>query len=607
MNFDRSRLFLSRLSVKHRDLNISVPFRFNPNQQVAFRLMAEQYASSGQVRCIVLKARRVGMSSLMDALLWVHTVAKPQAHAQIIAHLKDVSAKGLFRVPRDLASELNEKVRFPVCDVRAQEIRTAHSDGESLLDISTAGSVGGGRGLTLTALHLSEAASYPGQDSFLSILPAVAKAPDTMIVLESTAQGRTGIGKVFYEHWLSAKKGHGRHWNGYVPIFLPWLDDPACIAAAHMAKDAPATDLERELMSPPYNATRAQIAWMRLVLEGECQGSELKFLQEYPHADHVAFVSTGDPAFSPTEIKYAISTRVEETEFCQCVGRESAKCTRPHRGILTRSGGITVFYRESAGAWRIYETPKRGCFYYVGVDCARGMEEETGRATGDFSSIIVYNGTTGDIAARFAEWADPEITAEQCDLVGRWYGKAMMNVELTGNLGLWCMKRLRDNYHYPNFYRWKGKDDKALKPNASHPAICWETTTYSRNLMFASFRAAVRAGMKGIPGGLAPKDSELIDQMDLCTMSGGRFEVEKGHDDVLFAAMIAVVACDQWPPPNVLSFRHNVLENPEEARAAALASLNPQSDLQMALKRDFREFNRPEKSARLARNMRMTY
>ena len=605
MNFDRAQLFLSRLSIKHRDLNVSVPFRFNSNQQTAFRLMAEQYEKFGNVRAITLKARRVGMSSLMDALLWVHTVSKPQAHAQIIAHLKDVSAKGLFRVPRDLASELNEKVRHPVCDVRAQEIRTAHTDGESLLDISTAGSVGGGRGLTLTALHLSEAASYPGQDSFLSILPAVAKAPDTMIVLESTAQGRTGIGKVFFEHWQSAKKGRGRHWNGYVPIFLPWLDDPACIAPAHMAKDAPATDLERELMSPPYNASRAQIAWMRLVLEGECQGSEMKFLQEYPHADHVAFISTGDPAFSPAEIKYAVSTRVEQTEFCQC---NDAKCYRPHRGVFTRSGGLSVFHREANGPWHIYERPMRECFYYEGVDCARGMEEETGRATGDFSAIVLYNGTTGAIAARFAEWTDPEDTAEQADLVGRWYNKAMMNVELTGNLGLWCMKRLRDSYHYPNFYRWKGKDDKAVRPNASHPAICWETTNYSRKLMFASFRSFVRAGMKGLPGGLAPKDSELIDQMDLCTMStGGRFDVERGHDDVLLAAMIAVVACDQWPPPNVLSFKHNVMENPEEARAAALASLKPQGDLQTALRRDLKMILREDKHQRLARNMRMSY
>jgi hypothetical protein len=604
VNLQRAQLLLSRMSVKDRDKNISVPFVFNLNQRLAHHLVQKQYAEQGYVRAITVKARRVGMSSYWDAILWAHCLARPQAHSLIVAHLKEVADKGLFRIPRDLSTELNDRLHYRLCDVRAKEIIFEHTAGDSRLDIATAGSVGAGRGLTLTALHLSEAAQYPGQDSFLSILPAVSKAPDTIISLESTAQGRTGIGKVFYETWLSAKKS-GRHWNGYLPIFLSWLDDPACYAPEHMAKDAPATDLERELMRPPYSASRAQIAWMRLVLEGECQGSELKFAQEYPWTADVAFVATGDPAFSPTEIKYAVSTRVEQTDFCCC---KAADCRRAHRGIFLRSGGRVIFEREESGPWRMYERAQRDCFYYVGVDCARGMEAETGRATGDFSAIGVVNGTTGRTAARFSEWTDPEVTAEQTDMAGRYFNRAMVNVELTGNLGLWCMKRLRDDYAYHNLYRWKGKDDKAVRPNPTYPAVGWETTPRTRDLMFATFRQYLRAGMKDMPGGFEPKDAELIDQMDECTMSTGmRWEVEKGHDDVLVSFMLAIIAMAQWPPPNVLSFRHNVLEDPEAARAAAVAHLNPQSDLQSALRRDLAAIMQEPKHRRVARTMRMEY
>ena len=81
----------------------------------------------------------------------------------------------------------------------------------------------------------------------MSILPAVSKAPDTVIALESTAQGMTGIGETFYEYWEAANKT-GRAWNGFTPIFLSWLDDPACVRPDWEAEDAPASDFEKDLM-----------------------------------------------------------------------------------------------------------------------------------------------------------------------------------------------------------------------------------------------------------------------------------------------------------------------------------------------------------------------
>ena len=592
MNLDRAQLLLSQLSIKHRDLNTSVPFVFNPNQAKAHDIVKRFYAKHGNVRAIVLKARRVGMSSYWDSILWCHCLTRPQAYAKILAHQKDISKSGLFRVPRDLAVELNIKAKNQICEVFTQQIKFHHSSGESILDIGTAGSTGVGAGLTLTGLHLSEAARYGGHDSFLSILPAVSKAPDTMIVLESTAQGRVGVGKIFFEHWLSADPKQGRKWNGYQQVFLSWLDDPACVANPALADDAPATDLERTLMAKPFNASRAQIAWMRPVLEGECQGSELKFLQEYPHEPMVAFTSTGDPAFTDSELKYAYSTRIEE-------GDKGG----PVRGSFIRSGNRPLFMESGDGPWRIYEKPQKGCWYYIGGDCARGVDSDTDtgtvRATGDFSAFGVINGTTGAIAAKYSEWVDPTIIADQADLVGRYYNTAMVNIELTGNLGLWAQKLLRDTYMYPNLYWWKGKDDKAVKPNQNQHVHGWETTSRTRDLLFATFRGALRDGMKKIPGGLVPRDPELIEQMDECTMSAGmRWEVEKGHDDVLMAFMLAVVAKAQWPPPNIMSYQHNVYETKGDQIAGALegAKVRPQEDLRRALRKDWNMVFRPQRT-----------
>lgn len=152
MNLYRAKQLLSKLPVKDREKNISVPFKFNPNQEKAFRIMCAAYEKYGHIRVIFDKARRVGVSSLMDAILFCHCLARPQAHAEIVAHLKEVSEKGLFRVPKDLGDALNSHIEC--CEVRTRDIIFQHTQGTSRLDIATAGSVGGGRGLTLTALHL---------------------------------------------------------------------------------------------------------------------------------------------------------------------------------------------------------------------------------------------------------------------------------------------------------------------------------------------------------------------------------------------------------------------------------------------------------------------
>jgi len=558
MNLDRAEQLLSRLPIKDRQKNISVPFLLNPNQKKAHQMVKRQYARDKWCRAVVLKSRRVGMSSYFDGLLFCHGVARPQAHAQIVAHLKQTSETGLFRVPRDLANALNS--RSECCDVRARTIIFHHPSGDSLLDLATAGTGSGGRGLTLSALHLSEAAQFPGDDSFLSLLPAVSEAPDTIIAVESTAYGRTGVGQAFYEFWNAACAGK----SGYIPIFLSWLEDPDCIRPADEASDAPASDLERELMKKPYNATRSQIAWMRMTLESKCKGQEPLFAQEYPWAAEVAFIASGDPAFPRDEISYALSTKKEPVR----------------RGRVIRKDGKAKFEESRQGTLQIWEFPRSKCWYYIGGDAAAGYE------TGDFASLVCFNGTTGRQAFALTDHIHPEELAEQADLLGRWYNDALINIELTGNLGRWAQKKLRDQYFYPNLYIWKGKDDKKAGKDRSH-SHGWETNSASRGLMFDAFRESLRAGMKNTPGGIEVYDAELVRQMDIATFREGlRWEVELGHDDVLCAALLSIVARAQYPPPNIASYTANVMESAQDKHNSAAAALKAQPDLRRALQSD---------------------
>lgn len=523
MNLARSIAMMAKLPIKHIRTGASVPFIANPNQTSFYTQLGKQLESEGLVRAIVLKARRVGISSASDGLLMMHCLSRSQAHAKIVAHRAD-TAEGLFRVPRDLARALP----FAIGDIMTKKIIVHHPAGNSVLDIATAGSVSGGRGLTLSALHLSEAANFPGDDSFLALLPAVSAGPGSMVFIESTANGRAGVGKPFYEFWINSVKGK----TGYIPVFLPWLDDPECVRDAEEASDAPANDMERELMGKPYKATKGQIAWFRYTLESQCQGLLPKMKQEYPHAAEVAFIASGDPAFTTEEIAYV---------------RESA-CGPSITGHLDMVEGKPAIVPSRQGSLLIWEKPLFGHKYFIGADAATGIED------GDFASFVILDGTTGDMVARFAERVHPEALARQLWMAGILYNMAKINIELSGHLGRVIQRILRDDYRYWNLYGWKGKDDRLPTPATSNgPRVGgWETTTNSRRLLFDTFRTCLRAGIRGEVGGVTIPDEAVIDQMDLATLTEGMsWEVERGHDDILFATMLAVITCVQYPPPRV--------------------------------------------------------
>jgi hypothetical protein len=522
LNLDNALELLSKLPIKSRDSGIIVPFIPNPNQSTFYETLKKQFAQIGMLRAIVLKARRVGISSASDGLLVPHCLSRPGAHAKIVAHRSD-TAEGLFRVPRDFTRALP----FVVGEIMVKKIIFHHKQGNSLLDIATAGAVSGGRGLTLSALHLSEAAQFSGEDSFLSLLPAVQRGPGSMVFIESTAFGRVGVGRPFYEFWTNSVKGK----TGYVPVFLSWLDDPGCVRHRDEAPDAPASDEERHLMDKPFCATREQIAWFRHTLESECQGLMPKMMQENPHTAEVAFVSSGDPAFTEEEIAYV-----------------RKKVCRPRlTGTLEFDGDNVRILEDKKGALAVWESPLPDHRYYIGADAATGVED------GDFAAYCILDGTTGHMVARCAERIHPEVLARNLLMAGTLYNKALINIELTGHLGRTVYQRLRDDFRYNNLYGWKGKDDKLNKPGGpGAPRLGgWETTAATRRIVIDQFRAALRGGIKSQPGGIEVYDEELLYQMDLCTLTerASGWEVERGHDDILFAYFLANIGRVHYPPP----------------------------------------------------------
>lgn len=528
LNVDNFEKFCSRLYIQPRDEQKDehgktlvkvlpiVPFRFNPSQQKIMVKVRERVAQKKPLWLIFLKARRLGISTWSSALLVAHAIQKPMANAMIVAQLTK-TAKAMF----DQCREFTRCLPFKLPKPTQRELYFPHNGTTSVLSHVTAKTVIGGRGLTLSALHMTEAAFYPGEDSFVALLNTVSSANmDNIVVIETTANGVEGPGEAYYDYWNDAVAGQ----NEFMPIFLPWYEDPGSFLPDDAAPDAPDGDYERWLMKD-FNVTRGQIAWHRMTLATKCKGSAYKWRQEYPAIPEEAFVSSGEPVFDFEELNMMRKT-VEDPMF---KGRYLP--------------GASSIEEMVDGPLHIWEMPIKGHSYYFGVDAAKGVEE------GDFAVIFGWDGTTGHQVLTYASKIMPEHLASICNFLGRMYNEAMLNVEITGGWGYVVIRKLRDVYFYGNLYYWRGRDDRPdTKPRQ---AIGWETTDRTRMMILDLFRQSLRTRLPGetceycnqVHNEVVVRDQEFVAQASKAQAQlAWRWRVMKGHDDVFMAGLLGWVA-----------------------------------------------------------------
>jgi hypothetical protein len=517
-----------------------VPFIFNPSQKKIMHKLHERRREKKPMWLIFLKARRLGVSTFSTALATAHCLQKASASALLVAQLTK-TAKAMFDEAKNFSECLPMRLPVPT----QHELYFPHSGGQSVLSRATAKTVIGGRGLTLSFLHMTEAAFYPGEDSFVSLLNTISSADmDNIVVIETTANGVEGPGEAYYDYWTDAVEGK----NDFMPIFLPWYEDPITFLPDDMALDAPADDYEKWLMRD-FKCTKGQIAWHRKTIATKCRGSIYRWKAEYPSSPDEAFVASGDPIFEFDELEYM---------------RRSC-CNPQSVGHILGSRNSPRFEEMRGGPLRVWETPQPLCHYFIGVDAAKGVED------GDFASAVGWNAETGEQAFTYADRVGPEALSEKVNFLGKWYNKAMVNVELTGGWGYQVMKDLRDRYHYPNQYLWRSRDDKP--DTKGRQAYGWETTDRSRQMLFTVFRKSVRASLPRDYGDgelvttpeVVVKDIQLYSQASKAQSDiGWRWRVLKGHDDILMAGWLGWVANIQYhiPHPDLRKIGNTMSDSP---------------------------------------------
>ncbi|MGJ0430878.1 hypothetical protein [Methylobacter sp.] len=309
-----------------------VPFKLNHQQTLVHEAIEKQKAETGKVRLIILKSRKLGMSTYTSGRFIHATALNKHKRAAVVTHVTD-STNALFRIYKRFHDNLPVIVRPNIKRSNSKELEFDAID--SSIKVTTAGSSESGRGDTIHYLHCSEMAFWPNSyEIAASLLRSVADVAGTEIIVESTP---CGIGSLFYDMWVDAEAGE----NGYIPIFLPWTLDPEC--SIEPPPDWVPSDDEVDYQAL-HKLTNGQLFWRRVTMR---QLGEDKFRQEYPINVAEAFRSTsGDTFILPEPVLKARKRELppEPKNMPLVLGVDVASAGKDKTCIIWRRGNTVEKY-----------------------------------------------------------------------------------------------------------------------------------------------------------------------------------------------------------------------------------------------------------------------
>lgn len=521
----------NNLWIKDKDSNI-VKFIPNQAQKALIDRVLELLVQGIPVRIIVLKARQMGLSTAIEAVIYWWTTTHKNITSVIVGH-EDQSSKNLYNMFKryneycnplfkpttkydtrsDLVFDVDDRVK---AEYRARG-ETPPGLG-SVIKTSTAKNTAIGRSDTIQLLHGSEIGEWEnGEELVASLLQTVPLRPNTMIFLESTAKG---MGNYFHKEWELSNKGE----SVFEPFFFPWW--------MHEEYEMPGviTDYTEEeraillLMTDAGIPEEKQMKKMnfRRYKEKEFKSDPMLLYQEYPSTDYEAFLASGRPRFDiPALVK--MRTRAEAVTPTYYDLKELV--THDVEAVKIDTDNMTKTQVDSLPL-KVWELPQRGRDYVIGADVAEGIKG------GDYSVADIIDVKTLKTAAKWRGTIDPDMFGHILDKLGRLYHNALMGVEIN-NHGLAVVQRLRDLYYFNLYMRERGLDENFEESTSK---LGWKTDIKTKPLMIDYLAEAIREGM------IIDYDPIFArEAMTYVIDDNGRTNAEEGtFDDTVIAKAIAL-------------------------------------------------------------------
>lgn len=488
--------------------------RFNDAQNNLYDVIRRQAAQGKPIRLIVLKGRQEGISTVTEALMFQDTVTRRNVKTLIVAHESTATAN-LFKMnklfydslppgaqPMRKNSNAKELVfENPAKDARAKRRRPGL---RSSIRCQTAGKGGVGRSDTLTNVHISEYAFWPKNkdELLLGIMQAVPDEPDTMVVIESTANG--------YDHfkrlWDDAVSGV----NEWTPVFLPWYLEP------EYRKNTPegiVWDEEEERLRRDFGLDDEQLMWRRWCIKANCGNDPDMFRQEYPNTPDEAFLLSGDGYFDNDALAVQRMHAPDPAAVGWFEFPEPAEM-----GDIPRDWR---FRERARGGIRIWHHPEKGVPYVLGGDTA-------GEGSDRFTAHVLDNRTGEQVAELQMPLSEIQY-ARQIYCLGRYYNDALVAVEI--NHSTYPEVKLEE-WHYPKLYQRERFDTYKKR---MVPSLGWVTSTKTRPQMLAALHTVMEEAPELVVSAwtLGEMITFVYDEQRKPQAATGE------HDDLVIAAAIA--------------------------------------------------------------------
>jgi hypothetical protein len=540
-----------------------VPFVYKPGQLAFDAELERQRAAGKPMRIIVLKARKVGISTATQAKLIHRCIFREHYEAVVVAQDKGTGEK-LYNIGERLYVKQPDDPELKPKLGRHRRSQYLHfvgdgswQHGEAFPDssyfVDTANEYEAGRGATPAAIHASEVAFWKAAMTKLTALKnSMPKVPETLFVIESTANGFND----FKDIWDDAEEGR----SNYAAFFWPWWKE-----AEYRVEFLTEGERERFVIGDPnhpyaeeepdlvekHGLDIEQLAWRREVIADECNGDVRTFHQEYPSTPEEAFVATGSKVFDSYRTAQLL-VRVDLTDprttdhehpgpklgdFAPNGSREDPTMN----GTIEVPTGSLFVPRErgiqnTEAPWRLWlEEDEMGQLlrpseYVMGVDVSGGKTETTDET--DYHAIQVIDHKTREQVAEYRSRIEPRLLVLQILLGALFFNDALVAIERTGSWGVAPLQVLWHDYHYPHLFRAKKTGAVSQR---TEDRLGWDTNVKTKPMLIAGAQELLRINEDGIKSRLLAGEIRTYTRTEK-----GTTEAEPGKfDDLLMAWMIA--------------------------------------------------------------------
>lgn len=580
------RLFIEPyISIRNKRGQI-IPLKFNRPQRIVYDLICRLREAKRPVRLIILKARQVGISTMIASL--IYTVARfwPRSDGRLISFERD-SADNIYRMIELMHDGLPEEIKPPELRKTTNLIVLGNKDPAtrskfpglmSSIQTGTARNINVGRGSTYRALHLTEFAYWSrSSETLRSLMQTVPREPDTFAFIESSSLGAGGF---FHKEFLRARRGQSE----WTPVFLPfWLMDEYEDTLTPEEEQEIITNAdayEKSLKEKFKNITWGHISWRRKAMSEKCHGSKIAFDLEYAPTTDEAFAAQGQTLFDLRAVTWFEENTVRP-------GRLGDIVVRGERSPFPD------FIDNPRGSLTIWKRPEPGEVYVIGSDAAMGKKEEIEDEGGspldddiddsgdrDYCAAVVLDSKLEQVAEYRSRIVDPYSFGDILASLGMFYNTAMIMPETTpgGNsAGFGVLYRLKE-MGYPNIGRWEWIDKVETRPSNYYGfEINAKTKSHiigmmQREIMRGAGMLFTRAPLKELSKPrLVIRSKELCNELTTFVQirGGGGVGAKSGtHDDLVIALGLALKGHQQMggliPHNTKLAESHSVINNQED-------------------------------------------